>query len=135
MLLTLAAVALIAGALFITLSVRDKDIPEPEPVSPFFHLDERKARIYENLRDLQFEFRLGKLSDEDYQNAKQGLQKELAGVLAETETLKAKLEAPPKYRVAPMKMKKVEALVCMHCNARMPEPMKFCGECGKAMPK
>jgi carbonic anhydrase/acetyltransferase-like protein (isoleucine patch superfamily) len=31
--------------------------PEPEPPSPFSHLDERKAAIYENLRDLQFEFR------------------------------------------------------------------------------
>jgi ABC-type phosphate transport system auxiliary subunit len=53
--------------------------------------DERKARIYENLRDLQFELRLGKLSDEDYATAKTGLQKELAKVLAEVEALKAKL--------------------------------------------
>ena len=39
------------------LFIRVKDIPKPAPVSPFKHLDERKAAIYENLRDLQFEYR------------------------------------------------------------------------------
>ena len=58
--------------------MRSKDIPEAPPVSPTLHLEEKKARIYENLRDLQFEYRVGKLSDEDYQKTKQSLQKELA---------------------------------------------------------
>src|SRR6476660_8009887 len=73
------------------LGVRPKDLPEPEPVSPFAHLDERKAAIYENLRDLQFEYRVGKLSDSDYQQTKQDLQKELAGVLAEIDKVKQSL--------------------------------------------
>ena len=55
------------------------------PVSPIQHLEDRKYAIYDNLRDLQFEYRLGKLSDDDYQQTKQALQKELAVVLAETE--------------------------------------------------
>ena len=59
--------------------MRAKDLPQPEPVSPFQHLDERKAAIYENLRDLQFEYRVGKLSDQDYQQTKLDLQRELAG--------------------------------------------------------
>ena len=37
------------------------------------YLDDRKAQIYENLRDLQFEYRVGKLSDEDYQSTKRDL--------------------------------------------------------------
>ena len=71
--------------------IRNSDIPLPEPVSPFRHLDERKASIYENLRDLQFEYRLDKLSDSDYQITKLELQKELAKVLAETDRIKASL--------------------------------------------
>ena len=66
-------------------SSAQKDVPEPLPVSPIQHLEDRKQAIYDNLRDLQFEYRLGKLSDDDYQQTKQALQKELAGVLAETE--------------------------------------------------
>src|ERR1700733_8307223 len=88
--LIVAVVILLAPTLFYTLFIRAKDIPPPDPVSPTQHLDERKATIYENLRDLQFEYRLGKLSDEDYAKTKLALQKELAVVVAEIETLQPK---------------------------------------------
>ena len=42
-----------AGMIGFLLFIRFKDLPRPAPVSPFLHLDERKASIYENLRDLQ----------------------------------------------------------------------------------
>src|SRR5260370_37112022 len=70
----LAASLLTIGVLVFILSVRCEDLPEPEPVSPFEHLDERKAAIYENLRDLQFVFRFGNLSAQDYKQSKQYLQ-------------------------------------------------------------
>ncbi|MCX6591332.1 MAG: hypothetical protein NTZ56_07385 [Acidobacteria bacterium] len=92
MLLIAVAVLVTVAVLVMTLAIRDKDLPVPEPLSPFIHLDERKARIYENLRDLQFELRLGKLSDEDYASSKKALQQELAQVLAETEAVKASLQ-------------------------------------------
>src|SRR3954464_11410153 len=77
------------------LTVRPKDLPAPEPESPFAHLDDRKAAIYENLRDLQFEYRVGKLSDADYQTTKKDLQRELAVVMAEVDKLKNGLGVPP----------------------------------------
>jgi hypothetical protein len=117
------------------LGVRPKDLPEPEPVSPFAHLDERKAAIYENLRDLQFEYRVGKLSDNDYQLTKKDLQKELATVMAEVDRVKLQLQAgrapappPPVPKVKP-----ADAFTCPHCNARFEQHLKFCGECGKPM--
>ena len=76
MIIAITCVIAIVVIVFV-LGVRPKDLPEPEPVSPFVHLDERKTAIYENLRDLQFEYRVGKLSDHDYQQTKQDLQKEL----------------------------------------------------------
>ena len=81
MILALSALVIVVALLY-TLGVREKDLPAPIPESPFRHYDEMKARLYENLRDLQFELRLGKLSDADYQTAKLGVQKELAQVLA-----------------------------------------------------
>src|SRR5205085_12614432 len=90
--MTFALASLITiGVIVFILSVRTKDLPAPEPVSPFQHLDERKAAIYENLRDLQFEYRLGKLSDQDYQQTKLDLQRELAGVMAEIDRVKQSL--------------------------------------------
>src|SRR5262245_26079812 len=84
-----------ALVLLYILGVRPKDLPEPLPVSPFQHLDERKAAIYENLRDLQFEYRVGKLSDADYQQTKRDLQKELAQVLSEVDRVREQLGAGP----------------------------------------
>src|SRR6266566_1067728 len=119
------------GVLVFILSVRAKDLPEPAPVSPFEHLDERKAAIYENLRDLQFEYRVGKLSDQDYQQTKQDLQKELAGVLAEIDRLKQTL-ASQVVAAAPAAPKKTR-YICPSCKAEFPTALKFCGECGKPM--
>jgi hypothetical protein len=121
-----AAVLLIAVTVLFTFSVRAKDMPAPEPLSPTRHLDERRAAIYENLRDLQFEYRVGKLSDADYQQTKVGLQKELAGVLSEIEKVTSGVKTAPSPASKPSN-------VCPHCGANLPKPMKFCGECGKAM--
>ena len=73
LIIAITCVVAIAAIAFI-LSVRPNDLPAAEPESPFRHLDERKAAIYENLRDLQFEYRVGKLSDGDYQATKRDLQ-------------------------------------------------------------
>jgi hypothetical protein len=91
------------------------------------------VQIYENLRDLQFEYRLGKLSDLDYQKTKLDLQKELAKVLAEIDTMQpaqAKAAAAPKTVAEPAPR---AADTCPHCGAKFPIALKFCGACGKAM--
>ena len=122
------------------LSVRAKDLPVPEPESPFQHLDERKAAIYENLRDLQFEYRVGKLSDDDYQHTKKDLQRELASVLAEVDKIKGQLSRngatpPPATPPAAPKAEPVtvRGYTCPSCGANFDRALKFCGECGKAM--
>jgi hypothetical protein len=113
------------------LFIRAKDIPKPAPESPFKHLEERKAAIYENLRDLQFEYRLDKLSDADYQATKLELQKDLAHVLAETDRIKAEQGMPTIAPAAPKPVSKTNQ--CPSCGATFPTALKFCGECGKPM--
>ncbi len=138
--ITVIACIVTAGVLLYILGVRQKDLPEPQPVSPFQHLDERKAAIYESLRDLQFEFRLGKLSDADYQQTKKDLQKELAQVLAEVDKLReqlGQLGAKP-VKAASAAAPKVTApgkYVCPSCRAEFDQELKFCGECGQPMRK
>ncbi len=131
-----AAVLLTVGLIVYTLSVRRRDLPPAPPESPFRHLDERKAAIYDNLRDLQFEYRVGKLSGKDYEQTKLDLQRELAAVLAEIDRLKGEkppAAAPPKAAV-PSAPAQADPCVCPHCGARFPQLLKFCGECGKPMP-
>lgn len=123
------SIAVIAFLVFI----RPKDLPALEPVSPFAHLDERKASIYENLRDLQFEYRLGKMSDEDYQRSKTDLQKELAKVLAEVERIAKVQPEPVLVRAKAEGASGKKKYVCPACRAQFDTPLKFCGECGSPM--
>jgi rRNA maturation endonuclease Nob1 len=132
----LAAILAMVVIAFI-LGVRFKDLPEPEPESPFQHLDDRKAAIYESLRDLQFEYRVGKLSEEDYQTSKRDLQKELAVVLADVDKLKVQLgvngiASVPAKKVA-MAAAAAAGIACSSCGAKFDRELKFCGECGKPM--
>lgn len=120
------AALLIAVAVALVVLVRPKDLPAPIEVSPFQHLDDRKAAIYESLRDLQFEFRVGKLSEEDYQKSKTELQGELARVLAGVDKLKQQLGVTAAPSAKPRN-------ACPHCGAKFEKALKFCGECGKPM--
>ena len=47
------------------------------------YLRERKDAVYENLRDLNFEYKAGKVPDSDYLSLKSSLQDEAATLLAE----------------------------------------------------
>lgn len=51
------------------------------------YLLERKEQLYENLRDLNFEYRAGKYPEEDFQTQRAHLEAETAGVLREIEYL------------------------------------------------
>jgi len=55
------------------------------------YLRERKDAVYENLRDLNFEYRAGKVPDADYHSLKASLEDEAAALLAEI----AQLESSP----------------------------------------
>jgi hypothetical protein len=121
------AVIILIGVFLFVLGIRTKDLPEPDPVPPMKHLEERRARIYEGLRDLQFEYRVGKLSEDDYQRTKLGLQKELAVVMAQLDQVEVAPAAAPAPAAGP------DGHQCPHCQAVFDQVLKFCGECGKPM--
>lgn len=128
MIIALAALMVI-GVLLLTLRIKEKHLPPAESETPIKPLEEAKVRIYEALRDLQFEYRVGKLSDADYQASKTALQQELARVLQQMDAA----GPAPKAAVAAKAEEKPKGFVCPHCGANFKEKLKFCGECGKAM--
>ncbi len=52
-------------------------------------LRERKEVVYENLRDLNFEYRAGKYPEEDYQAQRAALENEATQIVAEIEFLES----------------------------------------------
>jgi len=47
------------------------------------YLRERKEAVYDNLRDLNFEYKAGKVPDADYQSMRASLEEEAAAIMAE----------------------------------------------------
>ncbi len=136
--MTLAvSILLISAVLAFVLFIRPGAIPPSETLSPTAHLEERKAAIYENLRDLNFEYRLGKLSESDYEKTKTGLQNELAKVMAGIDKVVGKAGRPAAPAPAGEPAGKVAGQTPVHkcpaCGAEFDRAMKFCGECAAPM--
>src|ERR1022692_3381249 len=80
-----ACVALTAATLIFIFFIQ----PDAADSAPHrSHLDqllERRDTIYDNLRDLKFEFRAGKFAEKDYEETRQSLETEAAMVIAQIE--------------------------------------------------
>lgn len=59
------------------------------------YLRERRDVVYENLRDLNFEYKAGKMSEADYVSFKSSLEEEAAALLAEIARLDQAATVPP----------------------------------------
>jgi len=79
--------ALFAVALFIYVFYEPGEIDAGEAKTRYGYLQERKDATYENLRDLSFEYKAGKLSEADYAIQRAVLEDEAAAILAEMESI------------------------------------------------
>lgn len=61
---------------------------------------ERRDAIYENLRDLRFEYRAGKFSEADYEDTRRLLEMEAARVLAQMDELTGSVPTPATRQAA-----------------------------------
>ena len=75
--------ALFAALLFFYVFYQPGDVEVGEEKTRLMYLQERKEATYENLRDLSFEYKAGKLSESDYAVQRGLLEDEAAAILAE----------------------------------------------------
>ena len=108
----------------------------PVDVTPLADLKRRRLVVYENLKDLEFEYQSGKIATQDYQSLKRNYLGEAAALMASSqggEQLKeadAVLEREIATRRALRRAPPPQDYVCRHCGFENPVPVKFCGECG-----
>ena len=81
--------ALFAALLFVYVFYQTGEVDAGEAKTRLLYLGERKEATYENLRDLNFEYKAGKLSEEDYAMQRAALEDEAATILAEMESLES----------------------------------------------
>lgn len=82
-----AACALLTVGLLVYVFSADAATPAAAPKTRLTYLRERKEVVYENLRDLNFEFKAGKFPERDYQSSRAAMEEEAAQILAEIEVL------------------------------------------------
>ena len=99
-------------------------------------LKRRRLVVYENIQDLDFEYKAGKIAKEDYDALRVEYQAEAARLMADSkaaETLteeEALIEREVAARRARRKSEPTEDYTCPDCGFENPLPVKFCGECG-----
>ena len=101
---------------------------------------DRKNVIYRNLRDLEFEYKMGRLSDADFEQLEAGYRNEAAAVLERLDQLDAaeNLDEVLEKEIAARKAKlsgpgpkgRHDASLCPSCGAEKISGKKFCADCG-----
>jgi len=87
--LSILAAILLTLALFAWIFWPEKNPFRQRTKTRVDYLRERKEVVYENLRDLSFEYKSGKYPEEDYAAQRLALENEAAGIMAEIDTLDA----------------------------------------------
>jgi hypothetical protein len=78
-----------ASGVFIYVFLPSRDTDTGVVKTRVAYLYERKEVVYDNLRDLSFEFKSGKFTQADYDGMRVGLEAEAARILAEIELLES----------------------------------------------
>jgi hypothetical protein len=98
-------------------------------------LQRKKEVVLGNIQDLDFEFKCGKLSEEDYRKVRAEMSAEAALVLEEIDQIETSqdLDALIRREVSARRKKprdKAPETECPSCGARNPVNNKFCADCG-----
>ncbi len=108
----------------------------PIDVTPLADLKRRRLVVYENIKDLEFEYQAGKIGREDYEALRESYLGEAAELMLasqEAERVTAQdawIEREVAARRAQRKTRPAEEYACPKCGFENPLPVKFCGECG-----
>ena len=85
--MTAIACGLLLIGIFIYVFYPERKVQEQHQKTRVEFLRERREALYENLRDLNFEYNAGKYPEEDFVAQRAGLENEAAEVLAEIDLL------------------------------------------------
>jgi len=108
----------------------------PVDVTPLADLKRRRLVLYENLQDLEFEYRARKIAPKDYEALRETYTAEAAQLMANSRALErgttadAFIEREVAARRARLHAQAVPDYICPKCGFENPVPVKFCGECG-----
>lgn len=90
-------------------------------------LEARKAEIYAAIRDIDFDYRMGKLSQEDYETLREQYKAEAIGMMKQID--QAQLGKSHRSAKAAV-VANANSRFCHHCGQPVKEEDRFCSACG-----
>lgn len=124
------AAILLGAALYIgrpLLAQRQGDMLNDEfAETPMQHLMVRKDSIYTAMKDLEFDYTTGKMSEEDYAGLREKFTVEAAEVLREIDDFEATAKTP----AGKGKKKTAAGRFCEACGFKANPDDRFCQSCG-----
>ena len=127
-------VVLVAAPLLTTEAAGEGTLPID--VTPLGDLKRRRLVVYENIQDLEFEYKAGKIAEGDYRSLSEEYRAEAARLMADSQaaaTLSPEetlIEREVAARRGKRKVVPADEYICDKCGFENPLPVKFCGECG-----
>ena len=100
-----------------------------EDDTPEGRLAVRKEVLVGNLADLDFEFAMGKMSEEDYRSIRESLKRQTLKVMEQIEVLEQSERAVSGDRPAESGSSR-SAAFCSSCGSSLPGKARFCPDCG-----
>ena len=101
-----------------------------KPIAPWDDLVSQRDTTYQALKELEFEYNLGNLSDADYADLRERYRTQAAGVLQKLDTATADVgpeEAPPAVLAGSPEM------ACPSCHEAIVEGDTYCARCGERL--
>jgi cytochrome c-type biogenesis protein CcmI len=90
----------------------------------------RRDRIYAELRDLDFDYRVGKVSAQDYQEAREQLEVEAARIL---QAIDVEIKAIDEEIEREVRRLRESQRSCPSCGAAIAPNARFCASCGEPL--
>lgn len=100
----------------------------PDSLSP---LERQKLDAYVALREAEFDFRMGKLSDADYAALRDRYRNEALSAIAAIEDARNRNKRERPKAVTSKSARRIA--FCPACGERLPKQANFCGGCGHSL--
>jgi NADH pyrophosphatase NudC (nudix superfamily) len=109
----------------------EKQLADYYEETEMHHLLSRKDSIYTAIKDLEFDYKTGKLSDEDYAELREKFEQQAAAVLKEIDDLQSGKRAASSKKGKTAVKTEAKARFCSACGQKIEPGAKFCPACGE----
>jgi F0F1-type ATP synthase membrane subunit b/b' len=86
---------------------------------------ERKETVYAAIKEIEFDYQMGKLSEEDYNSLRQQYKDEAVSILKKLDTFQSQ-----KSHKSGSKKSTAATVFCSQCGNKVVKTDKFCSSCG-----